>query len=223
MKSLGSPQLLIVLALAGGIAAPAVAQNVLTQLESDIRQANPPTATTPPAGARVYLGAVANDDAGRGVRITTVRGGSPAERAGLQTQDLVIGVGGNRIRMLRELTTIIGRMKPGDRLTLDVRRGGQSVRVEVVLGAPPQSTAQPAPPPSLPPAVGQGTEPADTIPPPPGEVAAPPAPAEGPALAVPQPVAANGAQEQIDELRRRVDQLEQRVKELERALAESKK
>jgi ubiquinone biosynthesis protein UbiJ len=57
----------------------------------------------------------------------------------------------------------------------------------------------------------------------PGKVAAPPAPAEGPALAVPQPVAANGAQEQIDELRRRVDQLEQRVKELERALAESKK
>ncbi len=63
-----------------GAAATGMAQNVLGRLESDIRQANgqPPAAATP--AARAYLGAIALDEAGHGVRITAIGDGGPAQR-----------------------------------------------------------------------------------------------------------------------------------------------
>jgi hypothetical protein len=268
MKSTRIACLLALLGATCSVCIPATAQNILNRLESGIRQANgEPAATTPPATApvaepvtppataapntpaaapKVYLGAIAIDEAGGGVRITGVRGGGPAQRAGLRTQDLVVGLSGKPIQRLSELTDTLSGMKPGDRVPLEVIRGVRRMRVSVVLGTPlppgatePRPSTPPADGPSPPPPTGLGAGRTETIPSPPGDlnaaqkeiVPAPPSrdmplpsPADGPALSVPaQPVAPNSPQAQIEELRRDVEQLKRRVQELEKALAEAQK
>ena len=169
-----------------------------------------------------YLGAVALDENGLGVRISSVRQGGPAQlRRTTNAHDLVVGAGGKRIQLLRELTAVLKRMNPGDRLVLDVMRGGRQMHVEVVLAAPP-SVSNTAAPPTLPPPAGVGSGHREPIPPPPADLNVP-APAEGPALTVPQAPPPNGMQAQIDELHHRVEVLERRVQELERALADKQK
>jgi hypothetical protein len=221
MKWTYSVSLLALLAVANNFASPGMAQDVLGRLESDIRQGNGQPGTAAPASRRVYLGAIALDEVGRGVRIASVQNGGPAQHAGLQPQDLVVSAAGKRIQSLSELTAMLRGMNPGDRLLLEAMRGARRFRVEVVLSAPP-GAAPPLQQPSLPPSTGLGAGRTDTIPPPPTDLTLP-APAEGPALIVPQPAAPNSPQAQIEELRRRVDQLERRVQELERQLAEAKK
>jgi hypothetical protein len=228
---------LITVLVAGSTAMPAIAQNLLGRLESDIRQANGQPAATTSVAPRVYLGAVALDNTGGGVRITAVRDGGPAQRAGLRTQDLVVGAAGKPIQLLRELTDTLNGQKPGDHIPLDIVRGTQRMRIEVVLGTPPgapQSAEQSVPPPPSrlgagrtdaipPPPSGIGAGRTDAIPPPPSELPLP-SPAEGPALSVQnQPAALNSPRAQIEELRHRIDQLERRVQELEKALAETQK
>jgi hypothetical protein len=171
---------------------------------------------------RVYLGAVADDDAGRGVRVLSVRSGGPADRAGLQPQDLIVGAAGRRIHLLSELSAILNGLNPGDRLSLEAVRGNRPLRIEVVMGAA-RGMLQPG----TPPPTGLGAGPTESIPPPPGDTLPPPAASEGPSLAAPgnpfTPYPANNPQAQIEQLRRRVDQLERRVEDLERALAESRR
>ena len=222
MKSLRFASLLALLLMAASVSAPATAQSVLGRLESDIRQANGQPAAAATSPQKVYLGAVALDEAGGGVRITSVRNGGPAQKAGLQAHDLVVGAAGKPIQLLRELTEMLGGMNPGDKVPLEVVRGTRRMRIEVVLGAPlaaVQLGGQPIPsPPS-----GLGAGRSEAIPPPPGELPLP-SPADGPALNVPPPqVAPNSTQAQIEELRHRIDQLEHRVQELEKALADARK
>ena len=126
----------------------------------------------PPRRARVYLGAIALDEGGRGVRITSIRNGGPAQHAGLQARDLVVGAAGKRIQHLHELTALLGGMNPGDRLALDVVRGARQMQIEVVLAAPP-GVSQPAAPASLPPPVGAVGGRREPIPPPPAELTVP--------------------------------------------------
>ncbi len=217
--------------LVAGIAAtsPATAQNELDRLESDIRASNGSSAAVAPA-QRPYLGAFADDDASRGVRVLSVRSGGPADRAGLQPQDLIVGAAGRKIRQLSQLTEILNSLKPGDHLSLELLRGNRPLPTVVVLGTVP-GAGQSAPPAAMPvpPAGATGAGRTEPIPPPPGDLSPLPGPTEGPALVTPAnpfapvnpPVGPpGGAQTQIEELRHRVDQLEKEVKELHRQLAE---
>jgi hypothetical protein len=212
-----------VVLLASGLAetAPVSAQGVMDRLESGIRTSNrqPEMAVAP--AQRVYLGAVADDDAGRGVRVLSIRSGGPADRAGLQPQDLVVGAAGSKIRLLSELAAILNSRNPGDRVALEVMRGIRPVHMEVVLGLPPGAT--PLAQPNTPPETGLGAGRTESIPPPPGDVSPPPT-SEGPSLVVPgaaaQPFPPKSTQTQIEQLQRRLDQMERRVEELERTLGE---
>jgi hypothetical protein len=215
MKKVWSIGFAVLLAAGLGEISPAAEQGPMDRLESGIRASVAPTAAAA-APQRVYLGAYADDDAGRGVRLTSVRKGGPADQAGLQAQDLIVAAAGQNIHLLSDLTALLNTLKPGDRLALDFDRGNQPLRTEVVLGVPP-GTAQAVPP------TGPATGRTESIPPPPGDTRLPVP--EGPALggSNPLPVPAKSPQAQIEELRRRVDQLERKVQELEKALAESPK
>ena len=68
-----------------------------------------------------------------GVRLTQVRQGTPAAKAGLQSGDIVTAVGGQRVRSADELGQAIDARKPGDKVTLTYTRGGQSHTVTVTL------------------------------------------------------------------------------------------
>jgi S1-C subfamily serine protease len=102
---------------------------------------------------RPTLGISADDEVSRrligdeeGVLVLGVTAGSPAERAGLRASqitrsgrvtlgDVVEAVDGRRVETSAELTNALDAHEFGDRITLTVRRGEQSVEVPITLGA----------------------------------------------------------------------------------------
>jgi putative serine protease PepD len=84
-----------------------------------------------------YLGvSLPPDGAARLVRVVE---GSPAGRAGLQSNDEVTKVDGDEIETGDELRDVIDAKKPGDRITLTIRRSGDERTVRVTLGQRPAS------------------------------------------------------------------------------------
>jgi hypothetical protein len=193
----------------------ALAQSPLERIEDQIRTQPGSDAVSPgpaapsstpgaksPSGERPYLGAFVDDrnDRGRGVRVLDVRPDGPSARAGLLAKDLIVSASGVRGRQMADLSAIVDAMSPGDTLSVEITRNGQTKKVDVVLG----HRVAPASPEGVPPPVGK-------LP-----VGTPSAP--GPDLTAPL-----GANAQVDQLQRRVEQLERRVEALERALAEAHK
>jgi putative serine protease PepD len=83
-----------------------------------------------------YLGVRISDGNG-GARIEEVSGGAPASRAGVQTGDLVTAANGKPVRSAAELSGAVASRKPGDKLKLTVKRGGEKRTVTVTLGTRP--------------------------------------------------------------------------------------
>ena len=84
-----------------------------------------------------YLGIEGGDAAGdqAGALIGAVVPGSPAEDAGLQAGDLVVGVNGEALTSFGDLGVIIRRHVPGDDLQLTISRGGDEQQLTATLGS----------------------------------------------------------------------------------------
>jgi serine protease Do len=67
----------------------------------------------------------------QGALISGVEPGSPAEKAGLKSGDVVLGVNGKEINRLSELSGAIAATKPGNNARLQVWREGKSRDVDV--------------------------------------------------------------------------------------------
>ena len=63
-----------------------------------------------------------NDYPPASVRVNTINAGSPAEKAGMQQNDFIIALNGERITSRRELTTLLDKFQPGDTVTVTVVR-----------------------------------------------------------------------------------------------------
>lgn len=74
-----------------------------------------------------------------GALITEVMPGSAAAAAGVQVGDLVTAIDGTPITGIAELAAQIRAHQPGDVVTLQVVRDGQTIDLEVELGAQPTS------------------------------------------------------------------------------------
>jgi len=66
-----------------------------------------------------------------GVRVSEVHFNSPAERAGLQRDDTIVGVRGQAVRSIEELGAEIGKLPQGASLPLTVRRDGNTTQVVI--------------------------------------------------------------------------------------------
>jgi S1-C subfamily serine protease len=66
--------------------------------------------------------------------ITGIASGSPAAKANLQKDDIITQANGQDLTGDSDLALIIHAHKPGDELTLTVRRGSQTMTVTVTLG-----------------------------------------------------------------------------------------
>ncbi len=87
-----------------------------------------------------YLGvSTAPVAAANGAEIGSVNGNSPAQRAGAEIGDVVIEVDGQKISQPEDIATAIADNKPGDRITMTVRRNGQERTLTVTLGDRPAS------------------------------------------------------------------------------------
>ncbi|VXB93930.1 S1C family serine protease [Nocardioides sp. AX2bis] len=83
----------------------------------------------PVIGAEVQTG----DDTTSGAEVTTVLPDSPAEAAGLQDGDLVVGLDGDLVTDGVALIVALRTRQPGETVELTVRRDGEEQQVEVVL------------------------------------------------------------------------------------------
>ncbi len=59
---------------------------------------------------------------------------SPAERAGLKKGDVVLRFAGEKVGTFSDLRANVRKKKAGDRVTLEIRRGLEILKVDVVLG-----------------------------------------------------------------------------------------
>lgn len=70
-----------------------------------------------------------------GAAVSRVEPGSPAEKAGVQLGDVIVGVDGKKVDSSGELMEILARSDPSKTVTLDVIRYGEAKKIPVKLGA----------------------------------------------------------------------------------------
>lgn len=80
-----------------------------------------------------YVDDLMLDDAD-GVFVSEVLLGSPAYKAGLQQYDVIIEVDGQEVKSAEELSNLVKKKEPGDKMTLTVIRNGKPVTVEITVG-----------------------------------------------------------------------------------------
>jgi hypothetical protein len=96
----------------------------------------PLAARTGSESAGAYLGSVPDfSPAERGVKLSGVTPGSPADRAGLQAADIVLAIGDRDVADLQGMTDALRAHKPGDTVPVKVRRGADMLTVQVTLGS----------------------------------------------------------------------------------------
>ncbi|TMM51289.1 Do family serine endopeptidase [Sulfitobacter sabulilitoris] len=74
-------------------------------------------------------------DAPKGAMIEAVTQDSPADRAGLQTGDIVLKFGKTEITELRDLTLAVAGTAPDETASVEVLRKGETVTIDVTVGA----------------------------------------------------------------------------------------
>ncbi len=75
-------------------------------------------------------------DVSEGALIREVQADSPAAEAGLLADDIVTAVNGEPVDAERTLRDRLFAYEPGDTVTLDVLRGGETLQIDVTLGEP---------------------------------------------------------------------------------------
>ncbi len=130
----------------------AITVNSVKPLLAQLRQggtggAGGSTATTVPANS-AYIGvtvgpitpALQQQDhlvPSTGALILSIQTDSPAEKAGLQVDDVIVSLNGSPITSPTDLHTAIHPLKPGDQVALGIYRGGTKMTVNVTLGVLP--------------------------------------------------------------------------------------
>jgi serine protease Do len=77
----------------------------------------------------------------KGVLVAGVEPGSPAEKAGIQTGDVITGFEGETVLRLKDLTRQVAAEEPQSKVEVEVWRQGDRKTLEVVLGSSPEQTA----------------------------------------------------------------------------------
>ena len=97
----------------------------LTQLEAGRTVAHP------------YLGVALQEPSinSQGAQVHGVTSGSPAAAAGLHTGDLITAVNGTSVIGPSQLVADLDALKPGDKVTLTVRRGSRTLKLTPTLGS----------------------------------------------------------------------------------------
>ncbi len=97
---------------------------------------NEPLAPGGGPGYGAYFGSVPDfgEDV-KGVRFADIRPNSPAAKAGLKGQDILVKFDGKEIANLQDFTYVLRTHKPGDTVEVVVLRDGKPLTVQVKLEA----------------------------------------------------------------------------------------
>ena len=96
----------------------------------------PMTSGSSSEGSNVYLGSIPDMSGGdeAGLRLSGVRGGSPADVGGLKAGDLVVELGGRPVKDLYSYSDALYAHKPGDKVVIVYVRNGERHSTTVTLG-----------------------------------------------------------------------------------------
>ncbi|HET8797498.1 MAG TPA: PDZ domain-containing protein, partial [Thermoanaerobaculia bacterium] len=90
-------------------------------------------------GYGAYLGTIpdysAMESSSGGVKLSDVRAGGPADKAGIKGGDVLVEMAGTRIENLYDMTYALQDNKPGDTIDVVVLRNGQRVTLRATLGS----------------------------------------------------------------------------------------
>lgn len=78
---------------------------------------------------------VSGERADRGLKLTKVWPGDPADRAGLREGDILLRFDSRRVRSFESLRELVGENEPGTRVVLTLLRDAEVLEVTVTLGA----------------------------------------------------------------------------------------
>jgi len=84
-----------------------------------------------------YLGIRGDADANNGLKIQLVAPDSPAEKAGLKVNDLILQIDGQKVTNSEELGKILTARRPGAELAIQVRRGEETLMLKATLAKRP--------------------------------------------------------------------------------------
>src|SRR4030095_8893883 len=83
---------------------------------------------------RVYLGTIPDyGEEVEGVKLSGVRDGSPAAKAGMKGGDIIVECAGKQIKNVYDYTYVLGERKPGDVVEIAVLRNNERVKMQVTL------------------------------------------------------------------------------------------
>ncbi|MGP1395318.1 MAG: DegQ family serine endoprotease [Inquilinaceae bacterium] len=72
-------------------------------------------------------------DSATGALVSNVMPGSPAQRAGLRQGDVILSFGGAEVETMRDLPRLVADTPVGDRIDLEVLRGGDRLTLDAVI------------------------------------------------------------------------------------------
>jgi S1-C subfamily serine protease len=72
---------------------------------------------------------------GPGVKVQSVAEGSPAAKAGIAADDVIVSIGGKAVADLKAYSALLKERAPGDVVKVVWRRGEQEMSADVTLGA----------------------------------------------------------------------------------------
>jgi Tol biopolymer transport system component len=85
-------------------------------------------------GLRAYLGTIPDyAEEVKGVKLTGVREGSPAEKAGIQAGDIIVEFAGKKVENIYDYTFALQNSKPGQTVSIGLLRNGQRIMVQATL------------------------------------------------------------------------------------------
>jgi membrane-associated protease RseP (regulator of RpoE activity) len=94
--------------------------------------------SAPGGDRRVSLGSIPDYGyPGPGVRVSGTVPGSPAEKAGLRADDVIIKIGDTSVSGMKDFSDALKKFAPGDKVAVKVMRDGKPITVEATLTARP--------------------------------------------------------------------------------------
>ena len=89
-----------------------------------------------PSGATPYFGSVPDYGfEGKGVRLSGVSAGSPAEKAGLRDGDVIVALDGQDVPDVRAYSQLLFSRRPGQEIEVEFEREGRRLRAKATLSA----------------------------------------------------------------------------------------
>ncbi len=115
-----------------------IARGLITRSEApDYIKVDPPKNKGSRGGLRAYLGTVPDYAQGDivGVKLSGVAQKGPAAKAGIQSGDVIVKLGGKEIKNIYDYTYVIGDVKIGEEIEIEVLREGKRVKMKITPGS----------------------------------------------------------------------------------------